>query len=146
MIGILVEWIKQHIYILYWLGGISLFLFIVTAIAVPLFVIYLPSDFFMKEKRKKSFEKIHFTIRILIFAVKNIIGIILVIAGILMLILPGQGIITILIGLVLVDFPGKKNLMLLILSNPIVQNAINWIRKKNRKKNIKFSKIKGDDS
>ena len=144
MIAVIFEWIKQNIFILYWLGGISLLLFIITAIAVPLFIIHLPSDFLLYKKRKQHFEQVHFTLRILIIIAKNFIGIILVAAGVLMLILPGQGIITILIGLVLIDFPGKNSLILFILSNPIVLNAINWIREKNRKKKLKLSGITGE--
>jgi hypothetical protein len=63
-----------------------------------------------------------------------------------MLILPGQGIITIFIGLILVDFPGKKRLLFYILRNPLVLSTINWIRKKNRKKDLKISDDDEKDS
>jgi hypothetical protein len=140
------EWLELHIYILYWIGGISLLLFIITMVAVPLFIINLPSDYLIKDRRKDRFEKIHFILRIFIMLIKNITGIILVIAGVLMLILPGQGILTILIGLILIDFPGKHSLINIILRNPLVLRGINWIRHKNNKKKMKLSHAKSEDT
>ncbi|MBN2533686.1 MAG: hypothetical protein JXB88_12390 [Spirochaetales bacterium] len=146
MINVIFMWFKEHIFILYLMGGISLFLFITTVVIVPLILIHLPPDFLINIKRKKRVEKIHFTIHILLMIIKNLIGIILVAAGVLMLILPGQGIITIFIGLILVDFPGKRKLVFYILSNPIILNTINWIRKKNRKKDLMLFDTKKHNS
>lgn len=139
-------WFNQYIYITYIIAGITLLMVIASIIAVPLIVINLPSDFLLDKKRKSRLEKIHVTVRILIIIIKNLIGIILIAAGVLMLILPGQGILTIFIGLVLVDIPGKKKLVFLILSNPIVLNAINWIRKKNKRESLNLSKMEKKDS
>ena len=140
------EWLNLHIYLFYWLGGISLLLFIITMIAIPIFITNLPSDYLIKERRKDRFEKIHFILRILILIIKNIIGIILIFAGILLLILPGQGILTILMGLLLINFPGKHSLVRVILRNPLVLKGINWIRNKNSKKSMSLSPAKGEDS
>ncbi|MBN2441199.1 MAG: hypothetical protein JXJ04_07625 [Spirochaetales bacterium] len=146
MIETLIIRITSHMYFLYWLGGISLLLFTITMIAVPLFIIHLPTDFFIKEKQKNRYIKIHFILRLFVILLKNIIGIVLLIAGILMLVLPGQGLLTIFIGLILVDFPGKKTLLLSILGNPLILAAINWIRKKNNKKSLTLSHMEGEDS
>jgi UPF0716 family protein affecting phage T7 exclusion len=59
---------------------------------------------------------------------KNIAGGILVIAGIIMLIGPGQGILTILIGLVLMDIPGKRPLEAKLIKRPTVLSAVNKFR------------------
>jgi hypothetical protein len=135
-IHVLIEWIKGHIPFFYLLGGISLSLTIITIIVVPLFLIYVPRDFFINEEHNRRFGRIPFTMRIILIILKNITGVIIIAAGALMLILPGQGIITILIGVFLVDFPGKKRLLFYILRKPIVLNTINWIRKKNKRKDL----------
>lgn len=65
--------------------------------------------------------------------VKVIIGFCLLIAGIIMLVLPGQGIITILIGLSLLPFPGKDKLVSKLLSKKSVRSSLNWLRTKAKK-------------
>jgi amino acid transporter len=146
MIRIVIEWIKQHLFIVYVVGGISLILFITSMIAVPFIIINLPEDFLQEEKRKERVMKIHFVLRLLILILKNIIGFILIVAGILMIVLPGPGIITILIGVILFDFPGKHKIIFLILRNPLVLGAINWIRKKNRREPLRVHDKDGGDN
>ena len=60
---------------------------------------------------------------------RNAVGIILVAAGILMLVLPGQGIVTILIGLALTSFPGKQAIERRIVKRREVGKTLNQIRK-----------------
>ena len=55
---------------------------------------------------------------------------ILIIAGIVMLVLPGQGILSILVGIGLTDFPGKYRLERWLARQPAVFNTMNWIRRK----------------
>jgi hypothetical protein len=57
-----------------------------------------------------------------------VFGIIFILAGLAMLVLPGQGIITVLIGIMMVDFPGKFALERRIVQHPRVLRAINWMR------------------
>ena len=54
----------------------------------------------------------------------------MVLVGVAMLLLPGQGILTILIGLMLLDFPGKRGLERRLVQQPAVWRAINWMRAK----------------
>ncbi len=61
---------------------------------------------------------------------KNLLGVALVGAGIVMLVLPGQGILTILIGVMLMDFPGKYALEKRLVSRPTVMRSLNWMRAK----------------
>lgn len=65
--------------------------------------------------------------------VKTLVGILLLLVGIAMLVLPGQGLITILVGLSLIPFPGKRRLELFLLSRKEVRSALNWIRFKANK-------------
>lgn len=64
---------------------------------------------------------------------KNIAGLILVIAGVLMLVGPGQGILTILIGLILMDIPGKRPLEARLIKRPVILAAVNNFRAKYNK-------------
>jgi hypothetical protein len=63
-----------------------------------------------------------------IWVVKNLIGVVLLIAGIAMMVLPGQGIITVLVALTLMDFPGKRRLELRLIRQHQVRHAVDWIR------------------
>ena len=61
---------------------------------------------------------------------KNIAGLIFILAGMAMLVLPGQGLISILLGLSLTNFPGKYRLERFLISRPAILRSVNWIRRK----------------
>ena len=61
---------------------------------------------------------------------KNLLGLLIILVGVAMLLLPGQGILTILIGLMLLDFPGKRRLERRLVQQPSVWRALNWMRAK----------------
>lgn len=73
------------------------------------------------------------SVKYLLHIVKILIGFCLVILGIIMLVLPGQGLITILVGLSLIPFPGKHKLEQQILAKQSVRSTLNWIRIKAKK-------------
>ena len=109
----------------------SLVLFLLSLIFIPWLITRLPTDYFTDEKRHISKTRnvhplLYYSLRIF----KNILGGFLIIAGIFMLILPGQGILTILIGVALTDFPGKFNLLRKFAHQSSVFKAMNWIRQK----------------
>jgi hypothetical protein len=59
---------------------------------------------------------------------KNALGVVLIVAGVVMLITPGQGVLTIAIGSLLVDFPGKRKLVRAIFRRPRVRKTVNKLR------------------
>jgi hypothetical protein len=63
---------------------------------------------------------------------KNVVGFVVVLLGILMSIpgVPGQGILTILLGIMLLDFPGKRRLEYKLVSRPRVLQTINQLRRR----------------
>jgi hypothetical protein len=65
-----------------------------------------------------------------VLVAKNLCGVVLILAGIVMLVLPGQGILTILVGLICVDFPGKFAFERWAIRRRGVIHSINWLRKK----------------
>ena len=72
----------------------------------------------------------HPALRLATHVVKNLLGVVLLLMGIAMLVLPGQGILTMLIGVSLLDFPGKRTLEKKIVCHPSVHRAIDKIRQR----------------
>jgi hypothetical protein len=64
---------------------------------------------------------------------RNALGVLLVLLGIAMLLLPGQGLITLLVGVLLVDFPGKQRLVQRLLGRPKALKVVNKMREKHGK-------------
>ncbi|MEX2524423.1 MAG: PGPGW domain-containing protein [Gammaproteobacteria bacterium] len=121
------------------LGVISLITFIGTLIVVPWLIVRIPTDYFAPEKRQPApWSDQHPAIRWILLIAKNLFGAILVVMGIAMLVLPGQGLLTILIGLVLLNFPGKYRLeRWLVLRRPILR-AVNWLRRRGGRESLIF--------
>ncbi len=120
-------------------GGVSIFLFVATLLLLPLVVRFIRYDYFlnpgMKKQQRSALKRVLY---ILWHIVKNIMGVIFIITGIILLFVPGQGVLTILIGLVLLDFPGRDKLIAKITGNPRIRRGLNWIRKKTGKEAFLF--------
>jgi len=119
---------KNELIILAWSSAILL---IISLAIIPFIIIKIPENYFHEHHRVRvSKNSNHPLIAQILTGLKNLLGLILVIVGILMLILPGQGILTILIGLFLMNFPGKYHIERKIVSFPRVLKSLNWIRAK----------------
>ena len=113
----------------FWLGVVSSIIFIVSLLSIGWLVSLIPNDYFIN--RKESKFKLNYPVAWIISAIiKNIFGYILILGGILMLILPGQGLLTIFIGLMLSNYPGKYSIEKKIIATPKILKSINWLRKK----------------
>jgi hypothetical protein len=64
----------------------------------------------------------------------NAAGSLFIVAGIAMLVLPGQGVITIVVGLLLIDFPGKFRLERWLARRRPLMRGITWIRSRTNEK------------
>ena len=127
----MIEWIHSNETIVWWLVASSAFTFMASLILVPMFVVRIPADYFTHKKRHhKRPEKYPPVIRIIVLVIKNILGLILFCAGILMLILPGQGLFTMFIGMMMINFPGKYKLERWIVERGPVLKSINWLRRR----------------
>ena len=101
---------------------------------IPVLVARIPADYFIDRKRHLNrSRRLHPLLYYSLFVVKNLLGILLLLAGIAMLVLPGQGIITLLIGITLMNFPGKFTLERHLVSQSGIFNSINWLRKRSGK-------------
>jgi putative transmembrane protein PGPGW len=107
---------------------LSLVSFVGSLIVIPWILVRLPSGYFAESEPRSWMKNRHPVLRIVGLLLKNLLGAVFVLAGIAMLVLPGQGILTMLIGVSLIDFPGKRALERKIIARPIVLNAINGLR------------------
>ncbi|HCK76938.1 MAG TPA: hypothetical protein DHW07_07305 [Gammaproteobacteria bacterium] len=89
-----------------------------------------PDYFVRDEVRMDTWRQRHPVLRWIGFLIKNLLGVILVLMGLAMLVLPGQGVLTLLIGISLLDFPGKRKLEKKIVRAPTVHRAIDAIRRR----------------
>jgi hypothetical protein len=117
-----------------WLAGLSLGTFFLSLLLIPYIVGKLAPDCFVKLSGKAERPRPPLTVGALILLVsRNIIGLALLLAGMAMLVLPGQGILTILLGVVLLSFPGKLALLTWLIFLPGVRHSLDWLRQKRRK-------------
>jgi hypothetical protein len=125
------DWIPFSKTALWWMGLLSVGTFLGTLIALPFLVARIPADYFMRHRHGHAARRRqHPVLRVIGLVCKNLLGLIFVLAGIAMLVLPGQGILTILIGLSLMNFPGKHALERRMVQQPAILQAINWMRNK----------------
>ena len=124
-----IDWMRENPTLLWWLGIGSVVMFLAGLVLVPLAVVRIPDDFFLHPRPgPESWRHQHPVMRALIRAGKNLLGISLILIGILLLALPGQGVLSILLGVSLLDFPGKRRLEAAIVTRKSVSGAMNWIR------------------
>ena len=105
----------------------------ISIVVVGIVVVRIPENYFSSHYQHDFLPNSSWFTRWGAVVAKNIAGAILVAAGILMLIGPGQGILTILIGLILMDIPGKRPLEARLIKRPIVLAAVNNFRAKYNK-------------
>lgn len=131
-------WVKEHQVILYWLGGASVVLFVATLLIAPAVLVRIPADYFSHRRRPPGrFAGRGRAVRWAVLAGKNALGYVFILAGLAMLVLPGQGMLTLLIGFLMVDFPGKYRAEQWLVARPRVLKGINWLRRKRGREPMK---------
>ena len=129
LIGNIQNLVNDYYDFLFWLGIMSSIIFLISLLSIKWLVSLIPSDYFINKRESKF--KLNYPIAWIISTIiKNILGYILILGGILMLILPGQGLITIFIGLMLSNYPGKYKIEKKIITFPKIFKTINWLRNK----------------
>jgi hypothetical protein len=131
----LVDWARDNVVLVSEWAGASLVLWVVslvlTALAMRYYLIWIPADHFAKgHKPFDAWQDSHPAIRWTLIVGKNVIGALLLVAGLVMLVTPGPGWLALLIGLALVDIPGKRAWERRILQRPAIANAVNRMRVK----------------
>lgn len=136
----IISWSSMNSDLLFLLGSLSIFILIISVFMMVLIISFLPEDYFKSENRNliSSVQNSRYPLlKLLVLITKNFFGVLLLLSGILMLVLPGQGILTIITGLVFMDYPGKYKFERKLLSQKGVINSINWIRSRLSKPSLK---------
>src|SRR5215217_6028154 len=105
-------------------------LFGVALAVVTLVLVKLPANYFHSSHDREFLVHRHPVLRAVGIFAKNLLGLVLVGAGVVMSLpgVPGQGVLTILLGIMLLDFPGKRALETRIVGRPRVNGAVNALR------------------
>jgi hypothetical protein len=127
----LLDWAKSNETLLWWLFAAAVAMGVVTGVAVVWTLVELPRDYFAAKRRRPlgSWDE-YPALRYALLVGKNLLGAVLLVAGLVMLVVPGQGLLTIAVGLVLTDFPGKFRVERRIVGQPSVWRSINWLRRR----------------
>jgi hypothetical protein len=130
------DWVQDHVW---WLVAASIVSFIATLLGVRWFLVRIPADYFARPPgERKPFGGRHQALAVLLLVGKNVLGYVFIAAGVLMLLLPGQGVLTILVGLILISFPGKRALEIWLITRVPALRSINWLRRRAGKPPLVF--------
>lgn len=122
------KWLQAHEALWGWLGLLSVISLIGTMIAVLLILILLPQHYLLQNNIQN--RRLPRPLRIPYLVAKNALGIFFILAGSVMLLLPGQGLITLFLGIVLVDLPGKRRFIRRLARQQKILHYINRLRAK----------------
>jgi hypothetical protein len=108
----------------------SVVTFVGSLAVVTVVLVKLPANYFHSSHDREFLVESHPVLRAVGIFAKNLLGLVLVAAGVVMSVpgVPGQGVLTILLGIMLLDFPGKRALETRIIGRPRVNGAVNALR------------------
>ena len=117
--------------------GVGLFIlsFGLSLAAIGLVMVKIPENYFSSHYQRDFMPDSPFLVRWGAVILKNVLGVLLILLGIVLSLpgVPGQGLLTILLGLIMLDIPGKRPLEAKIIQRPAVLAAINNLRAKYNK-------------
>lgn len=114
-------------------GVLSVAMFVGSLLAIPYFLRRLPPDYARRGERHSEPGERRSPGKIALRVLKNLFGVVMLVAGLLALVLPGQGILMIVVAVVLIDFPGKPRLIRWIFRSKKVLDVSNRIRRRGGK-------------
>ncbi len=127
-----------------YLSLVSVAILIATALLVPWYVRRLRPDFLVRPSippaGQTSWRRVGLQVA------RNLAGAVLLVAGIAMLALPGQGLLTIMVALLLLDYPGKQRLVRRLLGAPIALRGINALRRRGNRPPLDRPPSTADDT
>ena len=139
LLNSLLEIFEAYRSLIIWFGSISLFIFLFSLLTIKWLVALIPEDYFINRKISKVRSN-NPALWYIVLIVKNMIGYSIVLGGIMMLVLPGQGVFTIIIGLMLSNYPGKYAIEKKFIAIPSILKSINWLRNKSNKPPLNLSR------
>ena len=139
LLNSLLEMFEAYRSLIIWFGSISLFIFLFSLLTIKWLVALIPEDYFINRKASKM-RSSNPVLWYIVLIIKNVVGYSLVLGGIMMLVLPGQGVFTIIIGLMLSNYPGKYSIERKFIAIPSILKSINWLRQKSSKPPLNLSR------
>ena len=131
------DWISDNYRVIQWIGLVSVLLFFLSLFILRCVIVRLPDDYFVIDSpasNKHSGNLIDLALRV----AKNLFGFLLIICGIILLFIPGQGLVTIVLGAWIIDLPWIIKIKRKFVYSRLVKRALNWIRSKNGVSLFKF--------
>lgn len=123
--------IEPFLPLIWAMASLSVFFFLASLVFIPWLIIRLPPTYFSSQTRRPMRRaSAHPKLSFLLTVIKNLVGGLFILAGLVMLVLPGQGLLTILIGITLTNFPGKYKLEQGLARRRSIFRGMNWIRRK----------------
>lgn len=110
--------------------GLFLFSFTISILAVGIVMVKIPADYFSSHYSPEFMIDKPWLVRWSAVILKNVLGIVLILIGIVLSLpgVPGQGILTILLGLIMIDIPGKRPIEARIIKRPNILATVNNLR------------------
>jgi len=137
----LLQWLEANGWLLV---GLSLLSLLISVLLLPWFVARIPEDYFSHPQRHRATHSSrHPLVQGLVVAVKNLLGALFALAGLIMLFAPGQGLLTLVVGLMLMNFPGKYAIERWLVGRSGVLKAINWLRQRGGHPPLSVPKSRG---
>ena len=128
---------SQNESLVHWLGSLSVLMFLGTLVVVPVVIVALPHDFLARREQAAG----PVLLRVWYYPyliLKNVAGFAFILAGLLMLVLPGQGLLTMFLGLALINFPRKRALIRRLVGQRRIIRAINRLRRRFSKPSLEL--------
>ena len=111
---------------MFWLAIVAIASLVLPAVFLPIVIVRLAADHFVVSTHELNERRTGGGW--VLFALRNLLGVLLVVAGIALLFLPGQGLLTMLIGLLIVDLPGKRAIERKLVRRPAILAELNALR------------------
>ena len=143
LLGAAWAWSEGHRWVVWMVAAGSLGSLVVSGVLVSLVLVQLPSDHYSRGRIAPLATAHGGLVSLLasgaVLVIRNVLGWMFVLAGVAMLVLPGQGLLSIIAGLVLIDFPGKRRIEYRLLASRGVRDAMNWLRRRAGKPPFDFT-------
>jgi hypothetical protein len=124
--GRLIDMVSAHRDLAIWVSCGSAVMFVGSLLLVPWLVARAPADYFVREHAPRKAG----LLPIVLAALRNVLGAALLLIGLALLVLPGQGMLMVLVALSLMNFPGKRRLVRRIVQQNTVWRALGYFRER----------------
>lgn len=109
-----------------WILFGSVVMFLGSLAVLPVVIVRMPHDYFTRKRERAAGD--YGVGRLILRVIKNVVGLLIALLGVLLIFTPGQGLMTIFVGMTLLDFPGKRRAEVAVLGRPGVLGPINRLR------------------